>query len=186
MTTLQIRRERLFQDPFAITRLPASHSKSYPQDSATVFFGNALIGRYYRRWYPFHGRDGSLRRPRRVQRRNRWVNQCAAATTSSARCCAGGDIAARCAYDANLSYRQEHGQKRRFFQESCALCDPFRVKPVWRMSPRVAAWRPYPRYDLATVQVAKNRRLGRCGKQIARFVKHAPPRSGHSNEASRH
>src|SRR5437867_3235398 len=36
------------------------------------------------------GRDGALRRPRRVQRRN-----------NSARCFAGGDIAARCPYQAH-------------------------------------------------------------------------------------
>src|SRR5882672_3921803 len=44
------------------------------------------------------GRDGALRRPRRVQRRN-----------GSARYCAGGDIAARCPYQ-----RKVRGKPRAF------------------------------------------------------------------------
>jgi len=40
-------------------------------------------------WGHEPGRDGALRRPRRVQRRN-----------GSARYCAGGDIAARCPYQS--------------------------------------------------------------------------------------
>src|SRR5439155_26187924 len=54
------------------------------------------------------------------------------------------------------------------------------------MSQGVAACGLTPGYNLATLQVAKNRRLGRCGKQIARCLKHVRPRSGQSNEASRH
>src|SRR5437667_8950294 len=73
-----------------------------------------------------------------------------------------------------------------FFGAARTRCDPFRVKPVWRMSPGVAACGLTPGYILATLQVAKNRRLRRCGKQIARFLKHVRPRSGQSNEASRH
>jgi hypothetical protein len=41
------------------------------------------------------GRDGALRRPRRVQRRN-----------GSARCFAGGDIAARCPYQCQVHGRE--------------------------------------------------------------------------------
>src|SRR2546425_407474 len=45
---------------------------------------------------PEPGRDGALRRPRRVQRRN-----------DAARCFAGGDIAARCPYQSQIHGKGE-------------------------------------------------------------------------------
>src|SRR5213596_129173 len=55
-----------------------------------------------------------------------------------------------------FSYYQKDGQMSRVFRDSQTLCDPSRVKPVWRMSPGVAACGLTPGYILATLQVAKN------------------------------
>src|SRR5207249_5034098 len=49
------------------------------------------LPRNFRALDPEPGRDGALRRPRRVQRRN-----------DAARCFAGGDIAARCPYQSQV------------------------------------------------------------------------------------
>src|SRR5438093_12312255 len=91
-------------------------------------------------------------------------------------------------YISALTFRTSKNMDKRadFFGTAEHCVTPSRVKPVWRMPPGVAACGLTPGYILATLQVAKNRRLGRCGKQIARFVKHVRPRSGKSNEASRH
>src|SRR5207249_11768719 len=65
-----------------------------------------------------HGRDGALRRPRRVQRRN-----------DAARCFAGGDIAARCPYQS-----QVHGKPLSFFACIGTMNHPL-TRPPGTLSP---------------------------------------------------
>src|SRR5213595_1447108 len=76
------------------------------------------IPRNYRALNPEPGRDGALRRPRRVQRRN-----------DAARCFAGGDIAARCPYQS-----QVHGKPLSFFACIGTMNHPL-TRPPGTLSP---------------------------------------------------
>src|SRR5262249_25000130 len=91
-----------------------------------VKFMESLNERALAPWDHEPGRDGALRRPRRVQRRN--VSRSADVLTGSFRPLnAGGDIAARCPYQS-----QVHGKTRQ----------------IWVAGSRTSAWRKaqwYPR-----------------------------------------
>lgn len=83
-----------------------SSSADYPKRAFLTLSGNQ--GRDAALRCPVKsGRDGALRRPRRVQRRNvgRSSRQ---ERTGSARCSAGGDIAARCPYQRRWGALETH------------------------------------------------------------------------------